>query len=349
MSFSTISTHALNKAQHSITLIDVREADEFSTASIDGATLIPLAEIPSRLNEIPTDTPVVIMCQTGARSAQAAAFLDRNGYPNIANLDGGIAAWEQAGLAVNAGGGLTARDRERYARHLALPSFGVKGQQLLLDASVIIVGAGGLGSPAALYLAAAGVGRIALCDFDVVERSNLQRQILHDDRSVGTAKSDSGANRLVQLNPDIEVTSINERLTAANANELMSGFDVVVDGTDSFEVRYLINDTAQELGIPVVHGSILRFEGQVTVFPPGGPCYRCLFPHAPPAELSPNCATAGVLGVLPGIVGSMQATEAIKLIVGLPTLAGKLALYDALAQTIDQLKVRKQDGCPACG
>jgi molybdopterin/thiamine biosynthesis adenylyltransferase/rhodanese-related sulfurtransferase len=329
-------------------VLDVREQWEVAGISIEGARAIPLADIARRSVELPHGRPIAVICETGIRSAQAIPILEQLGFSELFNVSGGIKQWQAEALPVVVGGPLDAQQVDRYSRHIALPSVGAAGQLALLQASVLVVGAGGLGSPAALYLAAAGIGRLGLCDFDVVERSNLQRQILHSTGTVGTSKVASGAARLNELNPDIEVIAVDAALTTQNAESVLAGYDVVIDGTDSFDTRYVINDAAQKLGIAVVHGSILRFEGQVTVFPPNGPCYRCLFPVAPPPELAPNCSTAGVLGVLPGVIGSMQATEAIKLILGLPTLVGRLALYDALEQTLDHLSVRRSPNCPGC-
>jgi molybdopterin/thiamine biosynthesis adenylyltransferase/rhodanese-related sulfurtransferase len=329
-------------------ILDVREPWEVAGISIEGATAIPLGDIRLRIDELPQHRPTAVICETGVRSAQAILILEKLGVSQLFNVSGGIKEWQATALPVEVGGPLDARQVDRYARHIALPSVGAAGQLALLQASVLVVGAGGLGSPAALYLAAAGIGRLGLCDFDIVERSNLQRQILHSTDTVGTSKVGSGTSRLKALNPDIEVIAIEAALSNQNAESILDGYDVAIDGTDSFDTRYVINDAAQKLGIPVVHGSILRFEGQVTVFPPNGPCYRCLFPIPPPPELAPDCSTAGVLGVLPGVIGSMQATEAIKLVLGLPTLAGRLALYDALEQTIDHLSIRKSPSCPSC-
>ncbi len=348
MEVDAVTPTELHGQREQWSVLDVREPWEVAGISTEGATAIPLGDLSRRIAELPQGRPIAVLCETGIRSAQAIPTLKKLGFSDVFNVSGGIKAWQAAGLPVVLGGPLDAHQLDRYARHVALPSVGAAGQLALLQASVLVVGAGGLGSPAALYLAAAGIGRLGLCDFDVVERSNLQRQILHSTDTVGTPKVASGAARLKELNPEIEIVAIDTALSNQNAESVLTGYDVVIDGTDSFETRYVINDAAQKLGIPVVHGSILRFEGQVTVFPPNGPCYRCLFPVAPPPELAPNCSTAGVLGVLPGVIGSMQATEAIKLILGLPTLVGRLALYDALEQTIDHLSVRKSPGCPGC-
>lgn len=348
MTVSSITPDQLATQLAQFTLVDVREPNEVAVAAIAGAVLIPLGELVERAGELPLDQPIALICRSGERSGQGATALSHLGFENLTNVEGGMLAWQKSELPTISSLGMSAAQSIRYARHIALSAVGAEGQQKLLDAKVLIVGAGGLGSPAALYLAAAGVGTIGLCDFDHVELSNLQRQIIHSTATVGTLKTESAKARMQDLNPEVDVITFPNALTQQNAHSILEGFDAVIDGTDSFAVRYLINDVAQELGIPVVHGSILRFEGQVTVFPKGGPCYRCLFSEAPPAELAPNCSTAGVLGVLPGVIGSMQATEALKLLIGLPTLIGKLALYDALDQTIDHLTLKKDPACPVC-
>jgi molybdopterin/thiamine biosynthesis adenylyltransferase len=281
-----------------------------------------------------------------------ANALSNLGYPKIVSLAGGIVAWAQAGLPVELPSGLDEEQRLRYSRHLLIPEIGLAGQQRLLEARVLLIGAGGLGSPAALYLAAAGVGHIGIVDDDVVDESNLQRQVLHSTAALGEPKVESAGRRLAELNPDVEVLPYRERLTAENVDGILDeGWDVIVDGADNFPTRYLLNDASVWNGIPVVHGSIFRFEGQATVFAPGsGPCYRCLFPQPPPPELAPSCAEGGVLGVLPGVIGSIQGTEALKLVLGIGRpLVGRLLLYDALDGRFDEVAVRRDPSCPVCG
>jgi molybdopterin/thiamine biosynthesis adenylyltransferase len=297
------------------------------------------------------DRKVVVYCAGGTRSALAAQALGQLGYSDVASLTGGFNKWKDEGRDWITPRTLDADQRNRYQRHLLLPEVGEEGQQRLLESKVLLLGAGGLGSPAALYLAAAGVGTIGIVDMDVVDSSNLQRQILHNLDRVGDRKVDSAKKTLTAMNPDVNVVTYDVRLGADNVLEIIGGYDVIVDGTDNFPTRYLVNDAALLLRIPVVHGSIFRFEGQATVFAPyEGPCYRCLVPEPPPAELAPSCAEAGVLGVLPGIIGSIQAVEAIKLLLKLgDPLVGRLLAYDALEQSFRTFKVRRDPACPACG
>lgn len=334
-------------------IIDVREPEEHAQGIIPGAHLVPRGILESSIAAKCPDpaTEMVLYCAVGARSALAAKALQEMGYGNVSSLEGGFAAWKASGREWRTPGGLTADQRARYSRHVLLPEIGESGQERLLDAKVMLLGAGGLGSPAAMYLAAAGVGTLGIVDFDTVDLSNLQRQILHNLEQVGRLKVDSATETLRALNPDVKIEPYAERLTAANAVDLMSGYDVVIDGADNFPTRYLVNDASMHTRTPVVHGSIFRFEGQATVFAPyGGPCYRCLFPLPPPAELAPSCAEAGVLGVLPGIIGSIQALEAIKLVLGIgETLVGRLLTYDALDESFQTLNLRRDPGCPACG
>ena len=292
----------------------------------------------------------MLYCSVGARSALAALSLESLGYTNVSSLAGGFDEWKAKGLPWEVPQALRSDQLARYARHLRLPEVGQTGQQTLLDSRVLIVGAGGLGSPVALYLAAAGVGTIGIVDFDVVDASNLQRQIMHRLDRVGEAKVESARLSVAALNPDVKIEPFRERLTAANALEIVGGYDLVVDGADNFPTRYLLNDVSLHARVPVVHGSIYRFEGQATVFQPfEGPCYRCLFPEAPPSHLAPSCEEGGVLGVLPGVIGSLQATEAIKLLLGIgSSLVGRLALYDALESRLDELRVPRDPSCPAC-
>jgi molybdopterin/thiamine biosynthesis adenylyltransferase len=300
-----------------------------------------------------TDRTVLVMCAGGVRSLFAAEGLRRLGYRDVRSVAGGFNRWKSDGLPVEVPRTLSAPARERYSRHLLMPEVGEKGQLRLLESRVLLLGAGGLGCPAALYLAAAGVGTLGLVDDDVVDRSNLQRQVLHGDADVGRPKVESAREALLALNPSIEVRGFRERLTSANVERLLAGWDVVIDGSDNFATRYLINDACVKLRLPNVHGSIFRFEGQVSVFwpggPRGGPCYRCLYPEPPPPELAPSCAEAGVLGVLPGVVGTLEAIEAIKLLLGLGTpLIGRMLHYDALAQRFTELQLERDPACRWC-
>ncbi|MFO7549087.1 MAG: molybdopterin-synthase adenylyltransferase MoeB [Acidimicrobiia bacterium] len=333
-------------------LVDVREPDEFEQGAIEGARAIPRGVLEStiRLQAPDPDREIVLYCSVGARSALAAKVLQEMGYTAVASMAGGFERWKAEGRGWRVPVTLTAGQRARYSRHTLLPEVGEEGQAKLLDARVLLIGAGGLGSPAGLYLAAAGVGTLGVVDFDVVDVSNLQRQILHSLARVGRSKVESARETLQALNPDVEVEGYPHRLSAGNVLEIMSGFDVVVDGSDNFPTRYLVNDASLHLRVPVVHGAVYRFEGQVSVFRPyAGPCYRCLFPEPPPPELAPSCAEAGVLGVLPGVIGSIEAMEAIKLIleIGEP-LVGTLLTYDALTEEFRRLGLRRNPSCPAC-
>lgn len=334
-------------------VIDCREPDEYAQGAIAGAIHIPRGFLELRIegSAPDRDRPIVVYCAGGTRSALAARSLAELGYTRVASLAGGFGAWKQAGLPWAQPAVLRADQIERYARHTLLPEVGVAGQLRLLAAKVLCIGAGGLGSPAAMYLAAAGVGTLGVIDDDVVDASNLQRQVLHATDRVGMPKVDSAEATLRGLNPDVRVDKHRTRLDATNAERLLAGYDVVIDGTDNFATRYLVNDVALRLGKPVIHASIFRFEGQLTVFPAGGaPCYRCLYPQPPPAEDAPACAEAGVLGVLPGVMGVLQATEAIKLVLGLgDSLAGRLLCYDAAAARFRELKLRRDPRCPTCG
>ncbi len=340
-------------AQPGTVVLDVREPDEFEQGALVDVVHIPRGHLESQIeNRIPDrDAPIVVYCAGGTRSAFAADTLGQLGYTNVVSVIGGFNKWKNEGRAWRTPQVLDAEQRNRYHRHLLLPEVGEPGQQRLLEAKVLMLGAGGLGSPAALYLAAAGVGTIGIIDMDVVDASNLQRQILHNLDRIGDRKVDSAKRTLSELNPDVNVVTYDMRLGADNILEVIDGYDVIVDGTDNFPTRYLVNDASLLKGIPVVHGSIFRFEGQATVFHPYvGPCYRCMIPEPPPAELAPSCAEAGVLGVLPGIIGSIQAMEAIKLILGLgDSLAGRLLAYDALEQSFRTFKVPRDPECPACG
>lgn len=348
-----ITPSELSPKMGSVVLIDCREPAEFARGVIPGASLVPRGSIESAVARagLAQDAPIVIYCASGARSALAARTLHEMGYTSATSLAGGIQRWVMEGGTVEAStGGLTAEQSDRYARHLMLPEVGEKGQRKLLESKVMVIGAGGLSSPAALYLAAAGVGTIGIVDFDLVDASNLQRQILHSTERVGTPKVESARRTLNAINPDVEIIAHRARIDASNAESLLEGYDVIVDGSDNFPTRYLINDASLRLGIPVAHGSIFRFDGQASFFVPyQGPCYRCIFPEAPPPELAPNCAEAGVLGVLPGIIGSIQATETIKHLLGIgESLNGRLLVYDALDQSFTEVKARRRPDCPAC-
>ncbi len=337
----------------SAVFLDVREPDEYEQGAIPGAVHLPRGFLELQVEgRIPDhDAPIVVYCAGGVRSAFAVHSLEQLGYTNVTNMWGGFNRWKDEGRPWSAPRTLTPEQRNRYHRHLLLPEVGEAGQQRLLDAKVLLLGAGGLGSPAALYLAAAGVGTIGIVDMDVVDASNLQRQILHNMERIGEPKVDSAKKTLTAMNPDVNVVAYDTRLGADNVLDIIDSYDVVVDGTDNFPTRYLLNDASLIKGIPVVHGSIFRFEGQVTVFAPGeGPCYRCLIPEPPPPELAPSCAEAGVLGVLCGIIGSLQALEAVKLVLKLgDPLVGRLLAFDALAETFRTFNVRRDPACPTCG
>jgi molybdopterin/thiamine biosynthesis adenylyltransferase len=337
----------------SATFLDVREADEHVQGAIPKAVHIPRGQLEFNVQgRIPDHhARVVVYCAAGVRSAFAARTLTDLGYTDVVSLAGGFNRWKDEGLPIEVPRTLDQDQRERYHRHLLLPEVGEQGQQRLLDAKVLLLGAGGLGSPAAMYLAAAGVGTIGIIDMDVVDASNLQRQLLLNTDRIGERKVDSAKKTLTALNPDVHVATYDVRLAADNVLQIIDGYDLIVDGTDNFPTRYLVNDASVITGIPVVHGSIFRFEGQVTVFDSTrGPCYRCLLPEPPPTELAPSCAEAGVLGVLPGIIGSIQALESIKMLLELgDPLVGRLLTYDALEETFRTFTLRKDPACPACG
>src|SRR3954471_24165875 len=341
------------RTQPGAVVLDVREPDEYEQGAIPGALHIPRGQLESNIEARVTDrsTPLIVHCAGGTRSAFAAKTLQELGYTDVVSVAGGFNKWKDEGRDWKGPRALTPEQRNRYQRHVLLPEVDVEGQLKLLDAKVLLLGAGGLGSPAALYLAAAGVGTVGIIDMDVVDESNLQRQILHNLDRVGDRKVDSAKKTLTLLNPDVNVVAHDTRLDASNVVELLSQYDIVVDGADNFPSRYLLNDASLKTGTPVVHGSIFRFEGQATVFKPhDGPCYRCFLPEPPPAEMAPSCAEAGVLGVLPGIIGSIQAMEAIKLILGIgDSLSGRLLAYDALEESFRTFKVNRDPDCPACG
>jgi molybdopterin/thiamine biosynthesis adenylyltransferase/rhodanese-related sulfurtransferase len=334
-------------------LVDVRESEEFEAGHIPGARHVPRGHLESRIEGAVADRSqrVILYCASGNRSALAANTLQELlGYEHVESMTGGITLWKDRGYEVETPRTLTREQRERYSRHLLVPEVGIEGQQKLLDAKVLLLGAGGLGSPTALYLAAAGVGTIGIVDDDVVDLSNLQRQVIHTTDRIGVPKVDSAEESMRALNPDVEVVKYRTRIDASNIMEIIEGYDVIVDGVDNFPTRYLLNDATVRLGIPVVSASILGFDGQLSVFKPyDGPCYRCLYPVPPPAELAPSCGANGVLGVLPGTMGLLQATEVVKLVVGAgEPLIGRLLLYEALGATFTELKVRRDPECPIC-
>ncbi|HVU77635.1 MAG TPA: molybdopterin-synthase adenylyltransferase MoeB [Gaiellaceae bacterium] len=334
--------------------IDVREADEWQEGHLPGAVHIPRGFLESRIETaVPDKTqPVVLYCASAARSAFAAKALQDLGYESVHSLAGGFTDWKRNGLEIVMPRFLSPEKRTRYSRHLLIPEIGEAGQLKLLESRVLLIGAGGLGSPASLYLAAAGVGTLGIIDADIVDETNLQRQIAHSLDTLGTPKVDSAKRTINALNPDVDVITYRERLTSENIDRILDdGWDLIVDGADNFPTRYLVNDASVWRNIPVVHGSIYRFEGQVTVFKPhDGPCYRCLFPQPPPPELAPSCSEGGVLGVLPGIVGSLQTNEAIKLAaeIGDP-LVGRLLLFDALSTEFNEVRIERNPDCPVCG
>jgi len=345
---------ALARRRAHAVLLDVREDGERAAGLPEGAIGLARAEIPSRIRDLVADPSreILTICASGRRSLLAAETLRELGYKNVASVRGGMSRWLAEGLPV-ACSELDADAAKRYARHLVLPEVGVAGQQKLRNARVALIGAGGLGSPAALYLAAAGVGRLTLIDDDHVDRSNLQRQVLHADARIGMPKTESARLTLAALNPSVRLELHEARVQAANVEGLVRGHDVIIDGADNFPVRYLLSAASRQLKIPLVYGAVHRFTGQVSVFDPrrsDSPCYRCLFPEPPSAAEAPNCSEAGVLGVLPGVIGLLQATEAIKLVLGVgETLAGRLLCYDALATRFRELKLPRDPECPGCG
>jgi molybdopterin/thiamine biosynthesis adenylyltransferase/rhodanese-related sulfurtransferase len=346
-------------ATGSAVLVDVREEHERELGMAEGARGIPRDELEqdSAFHFNDRGAEILLICQSGGRSQLAAEALQRQGYRNVCSVRGGTLLWAAEGLPMTRPESAQPRDEDfhqRYSRHLLLPEIGIRGQKRLQAARVLMLGAGGLGSPAAFYLAAAGVGELRIVDDDVVERSNLQRQILHADADIGMRKVDSAEVRLSALNPRTRIDAVAERVTSANVEHLLQGVDVVVDGADNFPVRYLLNDACVHLGLPLVYGAVHRFDGQVSVFDAGrhrgeAPCYRCLFPEPPPAEAAPNCSEAGVLGVLPGVVGMLQATEALKLLlhVGDP-LCGRLLHFDALGMRFRETRLTPDPACPVC-
>jgi sulfur-carrier protein adenylyltransferase/sulfurtransferase len=341
-------------ASDSYAIVDVRERDEWAEGHIPGAVHIPRGNLESRIEAAVPDrsTPVVVYCSSGNRSAFAAKSLEELGYEDVVSLAGGFTDWKRSGFPFDVPQALDEAKRRRYSRHLLIPEVGEEGQLRLLESRMLLIGAGGLGSPASLYLAAAGVGTLGIVDDDAVDETNLQRQIVHSTDRLGESKADSAKRTIEALNPDVTVKVFKERLTSENVDRILGeDWDVIVDGADNFPTRYLLNDASVWHGIPVVHGSIFRFEGQTTVFKPKeGPCYRCLFPQPPPPELAPSCAEGGVLGVLPGVVGSLQANEALKLVLGIgEPLVGRLLLFDALETQFTEIGLRRDPECPVCG
>jgi molybdopterin/thiamine biosynthesis adenylyltransferase/rhodanese-related sulfurtransferase len=339
--------------QEGAVIVDIREAEELASGLLPGAKHVPRSYLETRIEGIVADRSahVILYCASGNRSAYGARTLrDDMGYEQVQSMKGGIALWKDRGYEVQVPRSLTAEQRDRYSRHLLIPEIGAEGQQKLLDAKVLLLGAGGLGSPTALYLAAAGVGTLGVVDDDTVDLSNLQRQVIHSTQRIGIPKVDSAEEAIHALNPDVNVVKYPVRLDASNIMEIIDGYDVIVDGVDNFPTRYLLNDATVRLKIPVVSASILGFDGQLSVFAPyEGPCYRCLFREPPPAELAPSCGANGVLGVLPGTMGLLQATEVVKLIVGIGEPAiGRLLLYDALAATLSEVRVHRDPECPIC-
>lgn len=336
-----------------IKLVDVRERNEWEEGFVPGAVHVPRGFLESRIEEtIPDkDAPVILYCAGGVRSAFAAQTLQQMGYSNVYSMAGGFGGWKNASLPFQKPVILTKQQQARYSRHILVPEVGEAGQIKLLESKILLIGAGGLGAPNAYYLAAAGVGTIGIIDNDVVEESNLQRQIIHTMARVGQYKADSAAKSINDLNPDVKVKVYKERLTAENIERILPEYDLIVDGTDNFETRYLVNDFAVKYRKPVVHASILSFNGQLTtLIPYEGPCYRCIYPDPPPAALAPNCSEAGVLGVLPGIIGLLQTNEALKLVLNIgETLAGRFLLFDALEAEFTELKLRRDPHCVACG
>lgn len=346
---------ALRRQAGGAVLIDIRPLDQSSQGTAPGAFRLNRDKLELQVEEVAGDASqtLLVMCASGVTSLFAAENLQRMGYSDVCSVSGGFTRWKADGLPVVSVDALSAEQSQRYARHLALPEVGEAGQLRLQRAAVALIGAGGLGSPAALYLAAAGIGKLTIIDNDIVERSNLQRQVLHTDASTGSPKVDSARTTLEALNPDTRIAALNSRITSDNANQLLSAHDVVIDGSDNFATRYLINESCVALGIPNVHASVFRFEGQLSVFWPargGGPCYRCLYAEPPPAEFSPSCAEAGVIGALPGILGSLQASEALKILLGIgQPLVGRLLHYDALAGRFAEFAIENDVDCRVCG
>jgi molybdopterin/thiamine biosynthesis adenylyltransferase/rhodanese-related sulfurtransferase len=354
VSLDELKARVEHRQEKPFTLVDVREKDEFRAGFIPGAVHIPRAHLEMQAEQKLPDknAEIILYCAGGTRSAFAAKTLAEFGYTNVLSANPGFVRWKDLKYPIEEPVALTPAQQDRYSRHILLPEVGEKGQEKLLKGRVLLLGAGGLGAPAALYLAAAGVGTIGIVDADTVDASNLQRQVIHATSRLGMAKVDSAEKAINDLNPDVKVIKFQERVNASNVDRIFGhGWDCIVDGCDNFPTRYLVNDASLFHKIPVVHGSIFRFDGQVTTFMPfDGPCYRCLYPEPPPAHLAPSCAEAGVLGILPGVVGVIQATEAIKLLLGAgDVLKGRLLTYDSLKMTFRTLKLRRDKTCPTCG
>jgi sulfur-carrier protein adenylyltransferase/sulfurtransferase len=336
-----------------VVLIDTREPHEYQEAHLENGKLVPPGLLAEEIAAAAPDKSArtILYCRSGNRSHKAAEQLEALGYEDVASMAGGIVAWQEQGLPVVAASGMTAEQRDRYSRHTLLPEVGVDGQLKMLNAKVLLIGAGGLGAPTALYLAAAGIGTLGLVDDDVVDASNLQRQVIHNTERIGMPKTKSARLTIEALNPDVNVVEHNLRMTSSNIVELLSEYDVIVDGADNFPTRYLLNDASVRLRKPVVSASILSFDGQISTFVPfEGPCYRCLYPTPPPAELAPSCSANGVLGVMAGTMGLLQANEVLKLVLGIgEPLIGRLLLFEALSTRFTELKVRRDPDCPICG
>ena len=336
-----------------VVLIDTREPHEYQEAHLENGKLVPPGLLADEIAAAAPDKSgrTIIYCRSGNRSYKAAEQLEALGYTDVASMAGGIVLWQEQGLPVVSTSGMTPEQRDRYSRHTLLPEVGVDGQLKMLNAKVLLLGAGGLGAPTALYLAAAGIGTIGLVDDDVVDASNLQRQVIHNTERIGTPKTESARLTIEALNPDVKVIEHRTRLNAENILEIIEPYDVIVDGADNFPTRYLLNDASVRLRKPVVSASILSFDGQISTFVPfEGPCYRCLYPTPPPAELAPSCSANGVLGVMAGTMGTLQANEVLKLVMGIgEPLVGRLLLYEALGTRFTELKVRRDPECPICG
>jgi molybdopterin/thiamine biosynthesis adenylyltransferase/rhodanese-related sulfurtransferase len=345
--------HETSPGDQEIVVVDVREKHEWNEGHIPAALHVPRGFLELQIEEAVPDKSktVVLYCAGGVRSLIAGTTLQQMGYKDVISMSGGFGQWKANGYSFVQPRVLSEVQAKRYSRHVLVPEVGERGQFKLLDSRVLLIGAGGLGSPAAYYLAAAGVGTIGIIDADVVEESNLQRQIIHNTKRVGQYKAESARETIEALNPDVKVITYIERLDETNVARIIAGYDVIIDGTDNFPTRYLLNDAAIIANKPVVHGSVFRFEGQLTIFKPHeGPCYRCLYPEPPPPALAPSCAEAGVLGVLPGIIGLLQATETIKLLLGIgEPLVGRMMTYDALAGEFNELRLYRDPECPACG
>ena len=341
-------------SRNGVVLVDVRESDEYAERHIEGAKHVPRSYLETRIENAAPDKEkrVILYCASGNRSVFAAkTLMEELGYRDVASMAGGITLWKDLGLPVVQPRTLTPEQKDRYSRHTLIPELGLEGQLKLLDSKVLLLGAGGLGSPTGLYLAAAGVGTLGIVDDDEVDASNLQRQVIHSTDRIGVPKTESAKQTINALNPDVEVIEHRTRMDSSNVIDLISGYDIIVDGVDNFPTRYLLNDASVRLRKPVVSASILSFDGQISTFVPfEGPCYRCLYPTPPPPELAPSCGAAGVLGILPGVMGLLQANEVVKLAAGIgDPLIGRLLLFEALGTRFTELKLRRDPDCPICG